>query len=1558
MKHSILFLAIFALLNFVTAQNTVTITNCVDARVDSEQPNTNFGSHTELSIYSKNQSGTKNSRTYIQFDFSSQIPANANIISAKLYLYRNGNPQYAQPYSHTGNNQLFIKKVLAPTDFSTLNWNNKPSTTSNNQVSIPKANSPFQNLETDITDIIRDIYESGNNYGMCLQLQDETPDKSWSFCSSEHPNTALRPKLVVSYTNGRQIVLTRDMITPLFVTNQGGSTEVDSLVDEQFVAIPSKRFLLSNYYFRNNIDSHKLINAGVLIDLKDSFYLDSIAVFDLNDSGGIYVLTGSPKQWDTALFYYTNLYETWNRQSLNGVKTKYVLIVFQHKEAYISELKLIGKFAKKHTVTPKEQTINNETQKAFIDKLMGMNVGFWDSVEHVSCAGSLREYHNWSWNDGGEDTLTIPPKWLVKANPLKTLTPLELGFTYTGYPNNRYIFNPDQEGVRCANFCGKKFDNIYSQWINTGVEVNPCLQGIAYYIRPGISDGVKPLYLNADPLNPNSYKAHADYIYQYVARYGTKIFADTSILKVANSGNMFNSNLHQLALSGLGYVNYIENWNEPDNEFGYDVTTGATRELKMFHPFEYAAMCSMDYDGHEKSDTTVGIKNADPNVKMVMGGLMSLNLDYIKAMKVWFENFRTDKKFAVDVLNFHDYFHLKSVNDKWTDSIGVSPEGYQIKNKLKAIVAYRDEHLPGKEIWLSEFGYDTDTQSTQRAPIIGPYNTIEMQGRWLMRAFLEIAASGIDKAHWFQMNDRSSDTFQYVAQNTTGLFNTKYTSRKPSWYYMKSMKETLKGSRFSKEIASGNSNINLYEFKTDNNDTIVYAVWCNTSNNTVVNNYKLKIGKEQCKVEFIQPYANNNLWHKINLNVVSDSVIIDSITELVTFIRVIKPRHSSNELVTVTNSGMFSYDKICKGDSVYHLYFNHNSYTPGICRYWIEVFRVDSNIPYNGNYGKQSNAVYKLYDSTSALPQYFSFPGFYFQAGANYKIIFRAKNCYDTCVMQTNEFLVSVPFKVEIQARKINVSDKQLMNPNAAVVKLSGIIKDYDTNDNFEWWPADGLSYPNHLTDSLTQIAQFIENSDSITYYLYGQSYLGCFDTAHITIKHNNLAFINRLDDTLCINNNFVLMGNRFEESLIVGILYHLSGGFGQPFYSFYFDEYYYPNPAFFNNFSGYILTPQAKGVFLSCPALKIFNFKRSNWHKFYAKAWFIDFYNEFMFGDRLEALNMLSYEIDNDPDLQDLLTPQELGNGYVWNDADINCIETLFNDYENFNNTHQPAVSCTWEFSVSNPQQWNELSNTLNAGNWHDYFLVHDNPLQNTTYKFTVIDHVNNIVEYDIKTVFIDTTVVIPYFQPFVQTDTATMYFVNLSQPFNITTHFQWNFGDGSQTSPEPDPLHTFPYSDSTYWVCMTLFNKCITTGLQWCDSIRISKNYGNLISPLPPDKPLYFNRNLNENELRSIANNGLSDDVFHKLNSAKFKTANQINLTAMPNPFSQYTTIQYHIDGFNGIAGIELTNSIGITVFKDEITAATGSKIILNNGLAKGIYHCRIFNQNQSKAIKLVID
>ncbi|MCH5597915.1 hypothetical protein [Niabella ginsengisoli] len=342
--------------------------------------------------------------------------------------------------------------------------------------------------------------------------------------------------------------------------------------------------------------------------------------------------------------------------------------------------------------------IVDPTNLITMDQFIGANAFIDDPIDKLKAVGFIREYHNWNWDEGD-------------GAP-----------TYPGFPNNQIQFAPS--------YPGWSFDEFYTNLSKEGVNVSPCIQGGVNWLQGSTNFPAQNKPIDAPGLSttaPTSYHTKAFHMYQFAARYGS-VKIDEKLLALASN---------QEKRSGLGLIKYMEDWNEQDKTWeGKDA---------YFSPEEYAAMASADYDGHvgtmNKYGKKYGIKNADSSMKLVMGGLASFDINYIKKMKLWFEANRSDKKFAADALNFHVYAFKDGVS--WQGGgPAVSPEAAGFKRMLTEIVKYRNENLPGTEVWVSEFGWDTNPESVLSPPKIESMDVYEIQAIWLVRAYLEFAAAG------------------------------------------------------------------------------------------------------------------------------------------------------------------------------------------------------------------------------------------------------------------------------------------------------------------------------------------------------------------------------------------------------------------------------------------------------------------------------------------------------------------------------------------------------------------------------------------------------------------------------------------------------------------------------------------------------------------------------------------------------------------------------------------------------------------------------------------------
>jgi hypothetical protein len=130
------------------------------------------------------------------------IPANAIIQSAKLSLYSTPTPGQGNGVDAQfgSSNACYIQRITSNWSTGTINWNNQPTISTTNQVTIPQSVSSFQdNVDMDVTNLIKDIITT-NNYGFEIKLQTETYYNARQYASSFNTNADKRPKLVVTYS--------------------------------------------------------------------------------------------------------------------------------------------------------------------------------------------------------------------------------------------------------------------------------------------------------------------------------------------------------------------------------------------------------------------------------------------------------------------------------------------------------------------------------------------------------------------------------------------------------------------------------------------------------------------------------------------------------------------------------------------------------------------------------------------------------------------------------------------------------------------------------------------------------------------------------------------------------------------------------------------------------------------------------------------------------------------------------------------------------------------------------------------------------------------------------------------------------------------------------------------------------------------------------------------------------------------------------------------------------------------------------------------------------------
>jgi hypothetical protein len=457
-----------------------------------------------------------------------------------------------------------------------------------------------------------------------------------------------------------------------------------------------------------------------------------------------------------------------------------------------------------------------------MDNLIGVNLRREDPTDKLAPFGFAREYHNWMIAEGDKNNPNAATGPDYPANAIKWSP----GYQFQSHTQFPVLYQNINQGLRPF---GVQTNTPICATINITL---PSISGYAGQQNTKLSEAfneMKPVFpANSSPIQPASYEWIADYVTQFANHFcGPNIASPTIPDKCADTG------------SNPSNVGYVELWNETDKTSAWFQNIGVppVDEPRIgFTAQEYAAMTNAAFDGFNNNvrgdlpgnlnSYTLGVSQFT-NARFVMNGLSDFdpaNVTYLRDMRIAFNNQRTvapaNRTFPFRVINFHHY-----CDNNWTGltptGVGVSPESdhfliggvdktfkqrlIDVRTDLTTTIA-AGETTPvctNCEFWLSEFGWDTNTDSDQRAPAIGTNDQQEVQGQWLTRAYMEIAAAGWNRAMQFCVRDNSTKAIGGRFQ-ASGVLKDRYSKNdfKKSFYYISTMKSVLTGTRFDKEFST------------------------------------------------------------------------------------------------------------------------------------------------------------------------------------------------------------------------------------------------------------------------------------------------------------------------------------------------------------------------------------------------------------------------------------------------------------------------------------------------------------------------------------------------------------------------------------------------------------------------------------------------------------------------------------------------------------------------------------------------------------------------------------
>lgn len=198
-----------------------------------------------------------------------------------------------------------------------------------------------------------------------------------------------------------------------------------------------------------------------------------------------------------------------------------------------------------------------------------------------------------------------------------------------------------------------------------------------------------------------------------------------------------------------------------------------------------------------------GFRAADPKLRVATCALVTgKSHDYAKSV-VCIEGLES----LYDILNVHSYAQLEGW-PTWKRSYPEDPALKEYLPDIRNLCDWRDMHAPGKEVWLTEFGYDSSTRQpdpkTEFKKWVGV--TDEQQAQWNVRSWLLFAALPIQRAYVFYFND--DDAAQ--VHGAAGL--TRKFVPKPSFHAAAHLQKTLGDYRFNRALVDRPGDAMLYEF--------------------------------------------------------------------------------------------------------------------------------------------------------------------------------------------------------------------------------------------------------------------------------------------------------------------------------------------------------------------------------------------------------------------------------------------------------------------------------------------------------------------------------------------------------------------------------------------------------------------------------------------------------------------------------------------------------------------------------------------------------------------------
>ena len=229
-----------------------------------------------------------------------------------------------------------------------------------------------------------------------------------------------------------------------------------------------------------------------------------------------------------------------------------------------------------------------------------------------------------------------------------------------------------------------------------------------------------------------------------------------------------------------------------------------------------------------------GIRDGDPKIKILTPAVQARpGDDYAQDLRGLYGE--PEILPLYDVINLHTYAVAERKNateSPWHRSYPEDPSIAYLR-VIDEAIEWRDRNAKGKEVWITEFGYDACTPEAMKRRD-GWFLKLDWQGvtdlqqaQYLIRSFLVFAERDVKRACLYYYDDNDSPS----VHGCSGL--TRKFAPKLSFWAVKQLYETLGDYRFRRIVKKAPGDLCVYEFaQGDDSSQVIWVAWSPTGART------------------------------------------------------------------------------------------------------------------------------------------------------------------------------------------------------------------------------------------------------------------------------------------------------------------------------------------------------------------------------------------------------------------------------------------------------------------------------------------------------------------------------------------------------------------------------------------------------------------------------------------------------------------------------------------------------------------------------------------------------